>query len=334
MAKNINKVDNQKINQLTDLLDYASMLYYEEKEATYLECLSKVLESYMEELDLPFDEETLEKLNSVFSEIGKLDLSIEELRKVFLLLSIKGFKQANFSLDIITPDAVSLIVNYLVDSLLKTVDKPKDIVRKFTRPIKGKYQILDINYGVGNLVLNLNNNLDYPISFVGIESSNILANYANTINNFMDVDVTLYNQDALSMIVPSADIVIGDLAVYDYEDPLYSSPLHEAGVDYFPYLAIEKHLNSGHEKTKYLYLIDFDFFEQKGSDLFKKVLNEKVGIKALIVLPQSFFQTSPKAILILDKEKKGSTNIVSLPSLNNKEEFFKVINDIKRGLEE
>jgi hypothetical protein len=329
----MNKVDNQKINQLTDLLDYASMLYYEEKEATYLECLSKVLESYMEEVDLPFDEETIEKLNSVFKEIDKLDLSVEELRKVFLLLSIKGFKHANFSLDIITPDAVALIVCYLVDSLLKTLEKPKDIVKKYSRPIKGKYQLLDINYGVGNLALNLLNNLDYPISFVGIESSNILANYANTVNNFMDVDVTLYNQDALSMIVPSADIVMADLASYEYEDPLYSSPLHDEGVNYFPYLAIEKHLNSGHDKTKYVYLIDFDFFEQNGSDLFKKALNEKVGIKALIILPKSFFQTSPKAVLILDKEKKGSTNIVSLPSLENKEEFLRVINEIKRDLE-
>lgn len=329
----MNKVDNQKINQLTDLLDYASMLYYEEKEATYLECLSKVLESYMEEVDLPFDEETIEKLNSVFKEIDKLDLSVEELRKVFLLLSIKGFKHANFSLDIITPDAVALIVCYLVDSLLKTLEKPKDIVKKYSRPIKGKYQLLDINYGVGNLALNLLNNLDYPISFVGIESSNILANYANTVNNFMDVDVTLYNQDALSMIVPSADIVMADLASYEYEDPLYSSPLHDEGVNYFPYLAIEKHLNSGHDKTKYVYLIDFDFFEQNGSDLFKKALNEKVGIRALIILPKSFFQTSPKAVLILDKEKKGSTNIVSLPSLENKEEFLRVINEIKRDLE-
>ncbi len=330
----MNKVDNQKINQLTDLLDYASMLYYEEKEATYLECLSKVLNFYMEEVDLPFDEETLEKFDSVFGEIDKLDLSQEELRKVFLLLSIKGFKHANFSLDIITPDAVSLIVCHLVDSLLKKLDKPKDIVKKFSRPIMGKYQIVDVNYGVGNLVLNLNNNLDYPISFIGIESSNILASYVNTINNFMDVDVTIYNQDALSMIVPNADIIVGDLAVYDYEDPLYTSVLHDAGVSYFPYLAIEKHLASGHEKTKYVYLIDFDFFEQKGSDLFKKVLNEKVGIRSLIVLPQSFFQTSPKAILILDKDKKGSTNIVSLPSPSNKEEFLKVLNDIKRGLEE
>lgn len=329
----MNRIDDQKINQLTDLLDYASMLYYEEKETTYLECLSKVLEAYMEELDLPFDEETLEKLNSVFNEIDKTELNSEELRKVFLLLSIKGFKHANFSLDIITPDAVSLIVCYLVDSLLKTIDKPQDIIRKFSRPIKGKYQLLDINYGVGNLVLNLNNNLDYPISFTGIESSNILANYANSINNFMDTDVTIYNQDALSINIPNADLIIGDLATYEYEDPLYSSPLHDAGVNYFPYLAIEKHLNSGHDKTKYLYLIDFDFFEQKGSDLFKKALNEIVSIKALIILPQSFFQTSPKAILILDKEKKGSTNIVSLPSLKNKEEFLKVINDIKKELE-
>jgi hypothetical protein len=135
------------------------------------------------------------------------------------------------------------------------------------------------------------------------------------------------------MIVPSADIVMADLASYEYEDPLYSSPLHDEGVNYFPYLAIEKHLNSGHDKTKYVYLIDFDFFEQNGSDLFKKVLNEKVGIKALIILPKSFFQTSPKAVLILDKEKKGSTNIVNLPSLENKEEFLRVINEIKRDLE-
>lgn len=328
------QIDNQKINQLTDLLDYASELYYEEKEETYLNCLSKILESYMEEEELPFDEETLEKLRTVFDSLDKLDLTSEELRKAFLLLSIKGFKHANFSLDIITPDAVALIVGYLVESLLKKIDKPQDVIRKYQRPIKGKYQILDINYGVGNLVLNLNNNLDYPIEFTGIESSNILANYANTINNFMDVPVTIYNQDALSLTIPNADIIVSDLAVYDYEDPLYSSPLHEANINYFPYLAIEKHLDSGHDKTKYVYLIDFDFFEHDGSDLFKKILNEKVGIKALIVLPVSFFQTSPKAILVLDKEKKGSTGIFTLPSLNNKVEFLKVINDIKKALEE
>lgn len=328
------KIDDQKINQLTDLLDYASLLYYDEKEVTYLDCLSKILESYMEDKPLNLEEETLEKLNTVFEEIDKIECNSEELRKVFLLLSIKGFKHANFSLDIITPDAVSLICSYLVESLLKKVDKPKDTVKKYHRPIKGKYQILDINYGVGNLILNINNNLDLPIHFTGIESSNVLANYANAINNFMDVDAILYNQDALSLIVPSADVVIADLASYEYEDPLYDSELRKKGVTYFPYLAIEKHLNSGHSKTKYLYLIDFDFFEHSGSGEFKKVLNEKVLIKSLIVLPQSFFQTNPKAILILDKEKRGSTNIVTLPSLKEKDEFLKVITDIKKQLEE
>lgn len=328
------KIDNQKINQLTDLLDYASLLYYDEKEATYLDCLSKVLNSYMEEEPLSLEEDTLEKLNEVFGQLEKIDMNEEELRKVFLLLSIKGFKHANFSLDIITPDAVSIICCYLIESLLKKVDKPKDILKKYCKPLKGKYQILDINYGVGNLILNINNQLDFPMHFIGIESSNVLANYANTINNFMDVDVTIYNQDALSMIVPNVDVVVADLASYEYDDPLYDSKLRQAGVTYFPYLAIEKHLSSGHEKTKYMYLIDFDFFEHPGSNELKKLLNEKVSIKSLIVLPQSFFQTSPKAILILDKVKQGATNIVSLPDLDNKEKFLEVITGIKKQLEE
>lgn len=327
-------IDDQKVNHLIDLLDYASLLYYDEKEATYLDCLSKVIESFLEDEPLPLEEDTLEKMNATFDEIRKLECNQEELRKVFLLLSIKGFKHANFSLDIITPDAVSIICSYFVESLLKKVDKPKDIVKKFQRPQKGKYRILDINYGTGNLVLNINNNLDLPLKFVGIESSNILANYANNMNNFMDMDTIIYNQDALSMLVPGVDLVIADLASYEYDDPLYESELTKKGVTYFPYLAVEKHLNSGHDKTKYLYLIDFDFFEQNGSQEFKKILSDKVSIKSLIVLPQSFFQESPKAILILDKVKKGSTNIVSLPSLNDQAKFIEVVREIQKQLEE
>jgi site-specific DNA-methyltransferase (adenine-specific) len=327
-------IDDKKINHLTDLLDYASLLYYDEKEATYFDCLSKVIESFLEDEPLPLEEETIEKMNETFNEIRKLECNQEELRKVFLLLSIKGFKHANFSLDIITPDAVSIICSYFVESLLKKVDKPKDIIQKYKRPIKGKYSILDINYGTGNLVLNINNNLDLPIKFVGIESSNILANYANNMNNFIDMDTIIYNQDALSMIVPNVDLVVSDLASYDYEDELYESELTKKGVKYFPYLAIEKHLKSGHDKTKYLYLIDFDFFEHEGSQEFKKILSEQVSIKSLVVLPQSFFQGNPKAVLILDKVKKGSTNIVSLPPLNDKDKFIDVIQEIKQQLEE
>ncbi len=328
------QVNDEKINHLTDLLDYATLLYYDEKEATYLDCLSKVLTLYLEEDDLPLEEETVEKLNAVFDELNKVDLNNEELRKVFLLLAIKGFKHANFSLDIITPDAVGIICASLVESLLKKCPKPKNIIKKYKRPQKGTYKILDINYGTGNLIHNINNNLNLPLSFIGIESSNVLASFSNTINNFMDSDVTIYNQDALSLIVPDVDIVVSDLASYDYEDPLYDSPLKQKGVTYFPYLAIEKHLNSGHEQTKYVYLIDFDFFEQNGTSHFKEVLKDKVLIKSLVVLPQSFFQTNPKAILILDKEKKGSTNILTLPALSDKETFKEVLFNLKKQLEE
>ncbi len=328
------QIDNDKINHLTDLLDYASLLYYDEKEATYLDCLSKILVAYMEEEDLSLEEETIEKLHTVFEEIDKTNLNLEELRKVFLLLAIKGFKHANFSLDLITPDAIGVITAFLIESLLKKLPTPVDVKKKFMRTIKGKYKILDINYGIGNLVHNINNTLNLPISIIGIESSNILANYSNTINNFMNMDAIIYNQDALSLNVPGIDIVVSDLASYDYDDPLYDSPLRKKGVTYFPYLAIEKHLASGHELTKYVYLIDYDFFEHSGASDFKEVLNKEVLIKSLVVLPESFFQGNPKAILILDKEKTGSTNVLTLPPLTDQEKFKEVLTNLQKHLEE
>ena len=56
-------IDDKKINHLTDLLDYASLLYYDEKEATYLDCLSKVIEAFLEDVPLPLEEETIEKIS-------------------------------------------------------------------------------------------------------------------------------------------------------------------------------------------------------------------------------------------------------------------------------
>ena len=54
------------------------------------------------------------------------------------------------------------------------------------------------------------------------------------------------------------------------------SPLKQKGVTYFPYLAIEHYLKL-EKPTKYIYLIDDDFFMQPGSDKFKTLIKENLN---------------------------------------------------------
>lgn len=45
-------------------------------------------------------------------------INSEEIRRAFLLLDIKGFKNLNFPLDLITPDAIGILIANLVNAFL------------------------------------------------------------------------------------------------------------------------------------------------------------------------------------------------------------------------
>ncbi len=326
--------NNANINHITDLLDEATMLYYEEKETTYLGCLTKVIESYLTGNVLDVENDILTQIETKFNEIAQIECTREEIRQSLLLLDIKGYKHAGFSLDLLTPDAIGIICSYLVDAALSTITPKIMPKRKYQKPEKEKYHVVDINYGTGNLALMVYNFSEHPLRMMGMETSTLVAEYACAKANLLEADIRILNQDALHLCISDADIVVSDLAAYEYEDDTYNSFLYNQGVNYFPYLAIEKYLQSGHLDTKYIYLIDNDFFEQKGSKIFKEYLKEHAGIQALIALPEKFFQSEPRAILVLNKHIGCGTNIYNLPNLEYEQEFMNVMNQIKKSLEE
>ena len=333
----MNKVKESMIIKLTDTFDEAAMLYYhatideeidntavtnydkEKGRLNYYECLLTVIDYFLEIKDIEeshLDDETKEKISTLFSdldeEIEKESLNSEEVRRALLLLDIKGFKNLNFSLDLITPDNVGFIITKLVERLIANK----------------KFSMLDFNFGIGNLAFTVVNNLDKDINLIGIDNHALMSEIAIHKANLMQEDITLFHQDALEYLPKDIDLVISDLATYDYINDNYKSELYDKGVRYFPYLAIEHYLNLQSD-TKYIYIIDNNFFSQKGSEDLRKILNEKATMKAFITLPTDMFQSAElgKALLVLENKPSENKNveIFMLPSIKNKEAFLNTI---------
>lgn len=338
------KINNQNVTILTDFFDEIITNYYnyqngidvenvaESKDneilVSYLEAISRVLDQYMndEEIAVPIDyekslQEKLESIDNLF-ENGKVNS--EEIRKALLLLDIKGFKQVNFSLDLITPDAVGMLLVHIIDAYCKGYSK---------------LSILDPNVGTGNLIAVINNFLHQEVTFTGIENHEILAKLLSSKANFMEMNCQVIFQDALKGTYSNHDLLVCDVASYDYDITGYESVLANEGIKYFPYLLIEKYLDSQKPIGKQIYIIDYDFFEKPGGKIFKEYLNQKAIIKSLIVLPNSMFlqKEFTKGILIIEPISEVNSNnktaVYMLPSLQDKESLTKVLDHIKKDLQ-
>lgn len=340
----MNKLNDEMITKMADTLDEASMLYYhamineeidntavtnydkERGRLNYYECLLKVIDFFLGNLDIDdtlLDDEVKDKINKLFNdldlEIEKKGLNNEEVRKALLLLDIKGFKNLNYSLDLITPDNIGYIIVKLIETLCQ----------------KEKLKMLDFNFGVGNLAFTIVNNSNKTFELIGMDNHSLMADVAVHKANLMQEDITIFHQDALEYLPRNVDLVISDLATYDYENPEYHSKLYQEGVRYFPYLAIEHYLALD-KNTKYIYIIDNNFFSQLGSEKLKKLIDECAVIKAFVALPSDMFQNEKvgKALLILEKtiSKDKNIPIFMLPPLKNKEAFLNTMAEVLNAL--
>lgn len=317
------------INKISDYIDEIAMLYYESKvlvnpKVSYLECLAKSLNAFLD--DEPFKGENLidrnvEQMLAIIDKAVQIPINEEELRKALLLLEIKAFKHKNLSFDNITPDAVAIIFTFLID--LKRLNKVNNL--------------LDITVGIGNLSMIVSNYSKNTWNLIGIEQDLDLCNYLEAKANFLEKSFDIRCQDTLQFNYRNVDVIVGDLPNYEYENENYHSELYDVGVRNFQYLAIEKHLASGHETTTSYYLVDNDFFTNKDSQKFKDVFSKYGYIKAIIVLPTNFFKGSPKMILVIEKIKENvnkETNIFTLPNYQDQIKWNQTLIKIKEYMEE
>lgn len=338
-----NNISNEKILKIVDTFDECAMMYFdgttdelyentditnynvERPHTNFFECLLKCVGYFLDGDELKADEEKVEeqikqKLDDLKKYLNEEGVNSEEVRRAFLLLDIKGFKNVNFPLDLITPDAISIIITELI---------------KYSCS-KEKINLLDFNFGVGNLAFTIANHLDKDVHLIGFDNHSLLASIATMKANMMNTMLDMYHEDCLDFYPSEIDVVVSDIATYDYQNDLYHSSLYEKGVRYFPYLAIEHFLELSGDVT-YIYLIDKDFFSQKGNDLFREMLRKNGTIQSLIALPENFFlnDTFTKSILILNNKPStihSSTEVFVLPPLQENKMFMNVMKKIEEHL--
>lgn len=334
----MNSQKQDMINLMVDLFDEAIMQCYygmidEEKENTdvtnfdkekgrlnYYECMMKVIDYFLEETPLNVDDEVLDKIDECLEAFRnateKYGINTEEIRRALLLLDIKAFKNINFPLDIITPDVIGI----LISNFLKGVFSEEE-----------KVELLDYNFGIGNLAFTVCNNLSSEFKIIGIDNHALLTNVSAHKANMLMQDVNIYYEDALTYLPQDIDIIISDLATYTYENNQYHSELYDKNIKYFPYLAIEHYLKIN-KKVLAIYLIENSFFNQDGNKEFQQIVKKYGHIDALITLPNSFFKSTEdaKSIILISNDSTcmDDTHIFVLPELHEKDKFLDKLEEI------
>lgn len=336
--------DEHIINQIVDGLDEIAMLHYygsidEETENTdvtnynkerptthFYESLFAIIDYFLEDKPLYVSEEVKkqidEKLSAFQQMIETRAVNSEEMRRALLLLDIKAFKNINFPLDLITPDAVGLIFARCIDAYFK-----------------GKKQIvvLDNNFGTGNLMFAIQNHTQVDIQMIGMDNHALFAQVAVHKANMMMVELDMYYQDALEFPIDGVDAMVSDIAHYRYENENYHSELYDQGVRYFPYLLIEHFFLTSSSRIGF-YLINNSFFSQEKNDVFSQYVKKHGQILALITLPIQMFVTpeEAKSILIVSNapSHRSEMHIFMLPESNDKPRFFEKLKEIEVFLEE
>ena len=188
------------VEELFTIINRTALLIQEEISCTYLEALAETGENLFQGtiLQEELSDKNKKHLEELYSQVELSKFENEELRKAYQLVILKGMKenvQANHQM---TPDAVGMLIAYLVNKL---VNKPS-------------FTLLDPAVGTGNFLATVINQL-YPnkeIEAFGIEVDDLLLRLAYVNANLQKHPIQFFNQDSLEpLYVDPVDVIICDL---------------------------------------------------------------------------------------------------------------------------
>lgn len=280
----------------------------------------------------PVDVEKLEKL---YQEISKLDLSKEDKRKITQLTLLKGLQeeplQANHQL---TPDSIGFLFVYIIEQLMK--DKKESVV------------IGDLSVGMGNLLYTILANLSlagFTSSGIGVDTDELLVQIAAIDKNWIDLDVSLIHKDSLSDLpIDPLDVVVGDLPIgfytNDEQAKNFTTSVAE-GHSYAHHLLMEQSMNYVTNDGVGLFLLPNNFLETEQAPALTKWLKESVYVQSILRLPTSLFsqESLGKSIVLLQHKGEHAKQakevlVAEIPSLKDSESVMNFVSQFRQWSED
>lgn len=297
------------VDQFYDLIDECCMKLNEKLHLNYFDCLVRVANDILYEVnDSKLEEDDLKFLEEKYDQLPNIKITNEEVRLAMQLLIIKAMKHINMNLEIMTPDYINYIIGYLVNSYYKETKK--------------KVSILDVEVGTGNLINTISNFSEFETNLIGVENNQLLIDICKANTELQNNEITLYFQDVLTTFLEEVDVIVGDLDCDTKENK------------YYPYEIILNYLPNLNKDGIFIYLIENDFFTKEQINNFKK--DFQGTFLGLIVLPQNLFNNDHigKSLLIGTSKKLTSFEmmIMQLSDINNKDKFYKDLEEIQNWI--
>lgn len=290
----INKLN---IEKFYDYFDEVADLLYKNYQKSYLDGMNEAFNLLLDDkFSEDYNIEDIDILKVAKEKISGVSFDKEEVRKGVQLGLLKGYKHAYMSNSLITPDTIGMFIGYIIEKLYKN-EKLENV--------------LDPMIGSGNLVFTVLNHVKKNLKIYGVDNDLLICNLSRNVADLLDYKNEIFYQDTLTYFDQGFDLILTDLPISNEED-------------YFPYKAINHHLDSLRSGGFFVTLIENDFFEKKDMKIFQKEVDEKAYMFGLIKLSETLFKNNPKSILLIRKKVENETPskeflFVDLPSFNDTE---------------
>jgi site-specific DNA-methyltransferase (adenine-specific) len=320
------------VEQLFTLFNDTAIVLQEELDCSYLEALAETGENLFHGsiLQEELSELTIKRLKKQYEEINLEQFSKEDIRKAYQLVILKGMKENVQPNHQMTPDAVGMLMGYLVEKFVK----------------QSAFRLLDPAVGTGNLLTTvLNHNLIKKVDPIGIEIDDILIKLAYISSNLQGYPVQFFNQDSLEpLFIDAVDVVVADLPVGYYPNDIRAADYQlraNVGHSYSHHLFIEQSVRHTLPGGYLFFIIPNGLFESDQAPLLHEFFKENTIIQAILQLPLNMFKNKSAAKSILILQKKGQNIIapkqallVHFPTLSNAVEMDRILRKIDQWIEE
>ncbi|WP_282141418.1 class I SAM-dependent methyltransferase [Cytobacillus oceanisediminis] len=314
------------VEDLFTILNETATIMQEELHSTYLEALAETGENLFHEsiLQDELSELTVKRLRKSYESINLSICSKEEIRKSFQLAILKGMKENVQPNHQMTPDAVGMLMGYLVEKFIQ----------------EKSFRLLDPAVGTGNLLTTvMNHQKDKTVEATGIEIDDLLIKLAYINANLQEHPIQFFNQDSLEpLFIEAADAVVSDLPIGYYPNDVRSAEYKlkaDEGHSYSHHLFIEQSMNHVKSGGYLFFIIPNGLFESEQAPKLHEFIKENAYIQGLVQLPLTMFKNekAAKSIFILQKKGDGVTPpkqalLVNLPSLSKTAEAEKILKKI------
>ncbi|MBY0124091.1 class I SAM-dependent methyltransferase [Bacillus sp. S/N-304-OC-R1] len=311
------------VEEMFTVFNETAEMIQEELSCTYLEALAETGENMFHGsiLQDELSELTVKRLKKGYESIRLDSFDKEEIRKAFQLAILKGMREMVQPNHQMTPDAVGMLMGYLVNKFIQ----------------KQEFHLLDPAVGTGNLLTTvINQQHNKTVHATGIDIDDVLIKLSYVNANLQQHPIRFFNQDSLEpLFIEAADAVISDLPVGYYPNDLRAADYEmkaEQGHTYAHHLFMEQSMRHVKEGGYLFFIVPNGLFESEQAPSLHEYIKKHANIQGLLQLPLTLFKNekSAKSIFILQKKGEGvkapkQVLLANLPSLSKTLEVEKIL---------